>query len=412
MSDVFRVKNNLLKKAIFFLILLSFIGIACKGNNDKNDPPSIYDLNAPDFVAIGLDAGLFIHLSVSDPQGLDDIESVYFTIENSDSVMLPDTSLMYDNGNSGDAIASDGIYTFALNSGNTPQEAGDYIYHFRAIDSDGLSSDTLGWMITVGEDPSPYVYDSVAPESLQNSFPGDVRIYVSASDPQGLADIDKVFFTIRQPDSTMLPDTSFMYDNGGGGDETAGDGTYTFTLDSPIDFDQVGDFEFIFEAIDLESNVSNTISETITIGNNPNPVVYDLIAPDSLQKGSQYPAYLFIKAWDPQGLSDIDSIYFTVRRPDSTTNSYRFYMYDDGDLLNHGDSVATDGVYSLGILPPDQNSQTGYFTFYFTGFDSDHNEANTIAKRIKVYEGAVGFAKISEEYSGAFVVNKVWQNER
>ncbi len=40
------------------------------------------------------------------------------------------------------------------------------------------------------------------------------------------------------------------------------------------------------------------------------PVLYDIVAPDSLQKGSIEISYIFIRAFDPDGLDNIDSVYF------------------------------------------------------------------------------------------------------
>ncbi len=65
---------------IFLLILFS--GFACDGNGEDNDSPAIFDLDAPDFIPVGFTQTIYFHLSVDDNQGLDDIESVYFVIQN------------------------------------------------------------------------------------------------------------------------------------------------------------------------------------------------------------------------------------------------------------------------------------------------------------------------------------------
>lgn len=104
------------------------------------------------------------------------------------------------------------------------------------------------------------------------------------------------------------------------------------------------------------------------------PVLYDIIAPDSLQKGSVQISYIFVSAFDPDGLDNIDSVYFISTRPDGSSNGIHQYMYDDGSTYE--DSVAEDGRYTIGIQAPDTTSQSGDFTFSFYALDKDRNPSN------------------------------------
>jgi len=103
------------------------------------------------------------------------------------------------------------------------------------------------------------------------------------------------------------------------------------------------------------------------------PVLYDLAAPDSIQRNSPFVYYLFVSAFDPDGYDDIDSVFFRATRPDSSLNPVAFVMHDDGQL---GDSVALDGRFTLGITAGDENSQLGEYIFRFTAHDMQGNESN------------------------------------
>jgi|GEM_PF-2536449 len=113
------------------------------------------------------------------------------------------------------------------------------------------------------------------------------------------------------------------------------------------------------------------------------PELYNLICPDSLQKGSPDTSYIFVSARDPQGLANIDSVYFTVTRPDGSSNGYRFYLLDNGLA---GDSTAGDGVYTIGIQAPSINNQTGDYTFRFRAFDLDGNGSPELTKSVNAFD--------------------------
>jgi hypothetical protein len=112
------------------------------------------------------------------------------------------------------------------------------------------------------------------------------------------------------------------------------------------------------------------------------PVLFDLVSPDSLERGSGGLSYIFVSAFDPDGQNDIDSVYFVSIRPDGSSNGTHFYMHDDGQ---HGDSIATDGRFSVGIQPPDTSSQIGDYTFTFYARDKEGNPSNHPQASVTVY---------------------------
>jgi hypothetical protein len=134
--------------------------------------------------------------------------------------------------------------------------------------------------------------------------------------------------------------------------------------------------------------------------------LYDLVAPDSLRKGYGLYTFLFVKAVDPLGAANIDSVFFTVIKPDSSPGSH-FVMYDDGNLEEHGDSTAGDNVYSLGILNPQPANQSGSYTFTFTSM-SGSDQSNTVVKLIVAYDPVITGNEKRGEYNRAIGVVDVW----
>ncbi len=102
-----------------------------------------------------------------------------------------------------------------------------------------------------------------------------------------------------------------------------------------------------------------------------------------MEKGSQDTAYIYVDAYDPDGLSDIDSVYFMVTRPDGSSNGLHFHMHDDGEA---GDIMAGDGTYTLGILAPDPENQSGDYVFTFYAWDSEGHGSNNPQIIITAYD--------------------------
>ncbi len=127
------------------------------------------------------------------------------------------------------------------------------------------------------------------------------------------------------------------------------------------------------------------ISVLFSVCDKPNyaPVLSDINAPDSLVRGDTLLYLIAITAIDPDGAGDIDSVYFIVTRPDSTSNNIHFPMNDQGQ---NGDSTAGDNRYSSGIQAPGPQSQLGNYTFTFYARDKHGNKSNNPAVIITAYQ--------------------------
>jgi hypothetical protein len=113
------------------------------------------------------------------------------------------------------------------------------------------------------------------------------------------------------------------------------------------------------------------------------PVLSAINAPDSLIRGDTLLYFIAITAIDPNGAGDIDSVYFVVTRPDTTSNNIHFPLNDMGQ---NGDSTAGDNRYSSGIQAPGPQSQLGNYVFTFYAKDKHGNKSNNPAAIITAYQ--------------------------
>jgi hypothetical protein len=104
------------------------------------------------------------------------------------------------------------------------------------------------------------------------------------------------------------------------------------------------------------------------------PVLYDLVAPDSIQRNSPDIHYVFVSVYDPDGPDDIDSVYFRVTRPDGSLKPDPIPLRDDGQ---YGDSTADDGRFSVGLSTyNDTTSLLGNYIFTFYAKDKQGDMSN------------------------------------
>lgn len=118
------------------------------------------------------------------------------------------------------------------------------------------------------------------------------------------------------------------------------------------------------------------------------PIISDLILPQEVDRGVNF--IFSIKVDDLNGLSDIEMVFFKLKRPDGTivysdqeNNVEEFPMFDNGDFNNAGDNVEGDGIYSL-KNSFGSSSQTGDWLFEFGAIDNSGEFSNTISQNLKV----------------------------
>ena len=113
------------------------------------------------------------------------------------------------------------------------------------------------------------------------------------------------------------------------------------------------------------------------------PVLYNLDAPDSVERGSDLVYYMFVSVADPDGLGNIDSVFYKVTRPDGSNNPRAYLLRDDGQM---GDSVANDGRFTNGIYTfGDTSSQLGDYIFDFQATDNQGDESNHLPQNVHMF---------------------------
>lgn len=136
----------------------------------------------------------------------------------------------------------------------------------------------------------------------------------------------------------------------------------------------------------LLSGCEKEYSEVIDPIQNIPPIIRNLQAPDTmiLHSTDTLKIYLGLEVYDPDGYSDIKSVFFNSYLPDgSSSRNNPIYLFDDGNLQLNGDLVAKDGIFSrIIILPP--NTTKGTYRFDFQAIDKKDESSNIISHNLVV----------------------------
>ncbi|MBS1491888.1 MAG: hypothetical protein JST55_00175 [Bacteroidetes bacterium] len=208
-----------------------------------------------------------------------------------------------------------------------------------------------------------------------NSTTPVVNFITSVRVQQGGDDaITSVVCSLLDPSGNVIQNFS-MSDNGGSPDTTGNNGVYTTTVNYSITSClTVGNYSLQYLATAQSGLTSNliVISQPVYYSNNVAPEVSFVNAPDTVIRPTtgDVPLMIGIKASDPNGQCDIKTVFFNSILPNGNpSNQNPFTMYDDGDLLAHGDTVAGDGRYSLIIrIPP--SALIGTYQFKYQASDN------------------------------------------
>jgi hypothetical protein len=325
--------------------------------------PALSEPVVPDSLYLGTDSGIFISVRASDPQGVGDLETVQCLVYPFDNRTLILRDTLADDGLNGDIIPADGLYVGRIKGADIGNRIGSYWIGFLAIDRDQHASDTLfapfQVVSTAPDFGTTQVPDTIYQENLKS-----VSISISVTDPNGLLDVDSVYFDVYPPFSSAPIARLTLRDDGTQGDAVAQDGIYSFSGDMSSFLNIPGMYSFRFQAKDKGGFLSQPVvaNVPVAIPNDP-PMLTMLSAPDSISRNLVMPHRISIFVQDPQGLADIKRVYFNTTKPDNTPSSGNpFTMYDDG---SHGDIAAGDGTYSLEITISPQNALGEYrFDFY------------------------------------------------
>ena len=211
------------------------------------------------------------------PAGPSQISEVTFRFADENSETLLASGLLNDNGVTPDVRLGDSVYSARVAFSIPKVLVGKFYCNISAIDPQGAVSST--WMLpfTIGRfNRPPSLSNPVVPDSIVLANQRQqIKLKVTASDPDGNADITKVYFNSYKPDGSPSSGNPFLlYDDGSAsiifqpdirsGDDVAGDGIYTLTV--TIDpANALGVYRFEFQAMDRSNAVSNKIVRTLKV---------------------------------------------------------------------------------------------------------------------------------------------------
>ncbi len=196
-------------------------------------------------------------------------------------------------------------------------------------------------------------------------------------------DIKDVYCDVYSPDKKKTNTAPlYLLDNGNlaNGDIQKDDNIYSAVF--PLDSNQInGNYEVKYFVND-RLNKTNQVATSMYNYNNGNsniaPVISNTVVdPDTVVVTTTTVILTSVQAYDQNGLNDIEKVYFVVYRPDGTTNGNQNILYDDGNLTEHGDETAGDGIYSL-LIQIDQSNTKGTYRFEFRAKDRGGKLSNII----------------------------------
>jgi hypothetical protein len=228
-----------------------------------NRAPVLSNIIAPDSLFSSGDSGFF-SVEVYDPDG-GAIEAVFIDIDSPLSIWSPDSVPLYDDGSHGDLTSGDGVFSLMMPPPPDSALTGSYTFNFKAVDDLQAVGELEVQVDIIGNYP-PTLSNLQAPDTLErtNDTTDTWLASVLAEDDQGLSGIDKVWFYVIKPDSS-LGNTFDMYDDGTHGDEISGNGYYSLRMQKPSLDNQTGDYRFIFKAKDIYQAISDSLLHYIHV---------------------------------------------------------------------------------------------------------------------------------------------------
>jgi hypothetical protein len=324
----------------------------------------------------------------------DALPSLTGLIRFKDPQETPVTIIFHNDGMHGDNIPGDAIYTVSIGSTVFGQVTGDGFFEILApIELDNSDPDDLlfskdvffadGYLNT-----APVSVLESAPDSLSISAGAIAIITIKVNDEQGLEDITRVTGDLYAPFSPIPNETIIFLDDGAGNDLASGDGVFSGVISYDIiETAGPGEYTLLAQAVDQAGNGSNEIIHSIVFtsdANNLPPGFIAVTVPDSIEANNSL-IVLMAAVDDPNGLHDIDKVFFFSVKPDKTlaNNGNPFFLFDDGSTIFRGgvlsgDQVEGDGIYTLTIIIPPETVK-GEFVFKFRvsdngGLDSQFSE--------------------------------------
>jgi len=361
---------------IFSFVLIILL-TSCSEENQPvviGKDPSIVKVNIMSNWSIYRDKTYSVEIEVTDPQGPGTLALAMFTVQNeAQTVVFKDT--LYDDGafihkDDGDVLAKDGIFRNQFLAAQIDSVSGIYSFTFNVTDEDENEAVPQTTEVVFGLNVAPLLVEVLAPDSLKSGADADY-VYATVSDINGNDEITKVHMGLYKPGSSNAIASFLLFNDGNAeenGDIVAGDSIYSYKMDSSFAAGKNGIYNLEFIAEDTFEDQSVMLLKTILLENEVGKIL-NITMPDSVVRPAQIPIYATVT--DPQGLTDIDSVYFLLEQEDGTFiknqdgSLLKLLLFDDGDYNGNGDALEGDGVFSEILSVTTQNiAETYIFHFY------------------------------------------------
>lgn len=379
------------------IIALSILLLACSEEPTipkSGSDPQIISLRMPDRWNLNSADSSLVEIKVIDPQGFADLDSAIMQVFNSSSQQIFKGELFDDGGLSGsaDLIAGDGVFRNLFLGTDISDDSGDFLFTFNISDKLGNAAAEFTKSVQFSFNEGPVLKSATLIDTLKSGS-GPLVLNAVVVDPDSPPGNISVFIDLLLD----LDDPDEMANDGNlaeSGDVFANDSVYSLKIDSTFAAGKSGLYTMVFTAQDEFGVESNTIQNEIFIENKKGRLL-EYSIPDNISRPSQSGVFtetLFtVKTSDPQGLKDIDIVYFNFTFPDGNpANNNPFIMVDNGRPFNisdpfnqAGDLVPDDGTYSITFLVNNQN-QVGTYLFEFFMRDIAGNLAESILDSIEV----------------------------
>ena len=242
-----------------------------------NSPPEISIPIIPRVISLDASSAIYvIAVDAVDSEGPDDIKSVEGRVYFPNSPVQNLTIKLRHLDQAADTTFGQDTYIFLFRPEDIAhQGSGEYFILFSATDKGGAASSELVkriHFVSSVQNQSPLLTDLNAPDSLIAR--GDtLKLSIRTTDPNGQDDIFRVWFDSFLPNGDPAKGNPFtMFDDGGelsgenirSGDLIKGDGIYSLIIQGPVP-GLSGEFRFVFQAVDKNNALSNTVEHIIYV---------------------------------------------------------------------------------------------------------------------------------------------------
>lgn len=240
-----------------------------------------------------------------------------------------------------------------------------------------------------GKTIAPVLLSIDAPDSLLSGT-HPVQFAATAQDSDSISDLPAVLMSFVRAGESAKVETLSILD-----EHSADSGKFSALFDSTLGAGLSGDYSLEFQAMDSKGALSNTLEKSIFV-ENLRPSLFAIESPDTLQRQIALPVLVRLNVSDPQGVEDIDSVYFKFLKPDGSFGAsaesaegtdfkeggFHFLLFDDGNA-EIGDLVSGDGRYSYSF-PIRGDALLGTYTFFFFSRDRAGNLSDEVSRNFEL----------------------------